>query len=507
MNRPTAAFAATCAISLLLAASPSGQAPAVPATPAATDANQDALRARNAATFDAVWTTVRDTHWDPTLGGVDWPAVRAELLPRAEAAADDAALRVILMDALGRLKQSHFTIIPGELSAATEDEPANTPAAANTASDTPASTPSTDAPRAGDNTPGHPATAPAPRPTRVAREGHCGATLSFMARAGATSAWDAIVTAVEPGSPAEKVGISPGMRVSAIDGRPLGERLPPGDGLERYERAQVAYALTTADPGTTRTWRIEPIGAEASDVTVTYTADERPHSKFGSLPSLPTELTWRHLDQTERERWGAGNHEIGLIRFNIWLIPVARPFDQAMDTLRTADGIVIDLRGNPGGIGAMAMGIAGHFTPEISDLGEMRTRDTTLHFNTNPRRVSTTGVAVQPYNGPVAILVDDATASTSEIFAGGMQYLGRAKVFGERTAGAALPAIMLPLPNGDVFLHAVADYRLPNGNALEASGVKPDNARPYTRADYAREGDPALAEAVRWIAAQPTAAR
>lgn len=478
MNRPTAAFAATCAISLLLAASPSGQAPAVPATPAATDATQDAVRARNAATFEAVWTTVRDTHWDPTLGGVDWPAVRAELLPRAEAAADDAALRVVLMDALGRLKQSHFTIIPGELSAATEDEPANTPTAT-----------------------------PAPHPTRVAREGHCGATISFMARAGAANLWDAVVTAVEPGSPAEKAGISPGMRVAAIDGRPLGERLPPGDGLERYERAQVAYALTTADPGTTRTWRIEPIGAEGSDVPVTYATDERPHSKFGSLPSLPTELTWRHLDQTERERWGGGNHEIGLVRFNIWLIPVARPFDQAMDTLRSADGIVIDLRGNPGGIGAMAMGIAGHFTPQISDLGEMRTRDTTLHFNTNPRRVSTTGVAVQPYTGPVAILVDDATASTSEIFAGGMQYLGRAKVFGERTAGAALPAIMLPLPNGDVFLHAVADYRLPNGNALEASGVKPDNARPYTRADFAREGDPALAEAVRWIAAQPTAAR
>lgn len=487
MNRPTAALAATCAISLLLAASPSGQSPAVPASPAATDAKQDAVRARNAATFEAVWTTVRDTHWDPTLGGVDWPAVRVELLPRAEAAADDAALRVVLMDALGRLKQSHFTIIPGELAAATEDEPANPPAAAG-AADTPTAT-------------------PAPRPTRVAREGHCGATVSFMARAGAPNLWDAVVTAVEPGSPAEKAGISPGMRVAAIDGRPLGERLPPGDGLERYERAQVAYALTTADPGSTRTWRIEPIGAEARDVPVTYAADERPHSKFGSLPSLPTELTWRHLDQTERERWGAGNHEIGLVRFNIWLIPVARPFDQAMDTLRSADGIVIDLRGNPGGIGAMAMGIAGHFTPQISDLGEMRTRDTTLHFNTNPRRVSTTGVAVQPYTGPVAILVDDATASTSEIFAGGMQYLGRAKVFGERTAGAALPAIMLPLPNGDVFLHAVADYRLPNGNALEASGVKPDNARPYVRADYAREGDPALAEAVRWIAAQPTAAR
>jgi carboxyl-terminal processing protease len=102
----------------------------------------------------------------------------------------------------------------------------------------------------------------------------------------------------------------------------------------------------------------------------------------------------------------------------------------------------------------------------------------------------------------VAILVDDASASTTEIFAGGMQHLGRARVFGRRTAGAALPAMMTPLPNGDVFLHAFADYRLPDGTALEATGVRPDNARPYDRADYAREGDPALAEAVRWIASE-----
>jgi len=471
MKRPAAAFAATCAIGLLLAASPPGPAPAVPPSPAAADA----VRARNAATFEAVWTTVRDTHWDPTLGGIDWKAVRTELLPRAEAAADDAALRAVLMDALARLKQSHFTIIPGELAAAAEDEPARTPTAASTA----------------------------PRPSRVARAGHCGATLSFMARTGTPDAWDAVVTAVEPGSPAEKAGVSPGMRVAAIEGKPLGERLPAGDGLERYERAMVAYALTTADPGTTRTWRIEPLGAEARDVQVAYATDERPHSKFGSLPSLPTELTWRHLDETERTRWGAGNHEVGLIRFNIWLIPVARPFDLAMDTLRTADGIVLDLRGNPGGIGAMAMGIAGHFTPEASDLGEMRSRDAVLHFNTNPRRVSTAGEPVEPYAGPVAILVDEGTASTSEIFAGGLQYLHRAKIFGTRTAGAALPAVTTVLPNGDVFLHAIADYRLPDGNALEASGVRPDNHHQYARADYARDGDPALAEAVRWIAAQP----
>jgi len=126
-----------------------------------------------------------------------------------------------------------------------------------------------------------------------------------------------------------------------------------------------------------------------------------------------------------------------------------------------------------------------------------------MRFATNPRRTTADGKPTAPYAGPLAILVDEGTASTSEIFAGGLQHLGRAKVFGTRTAGAALPAIMTPLPNGDVFLHAIADYRLPDGTALEATGVKPDNARPYDRADYAREGDPALAEAVRWIASQP----
>lgn len=415
------------------------------------------LRPRNAETFDAVWTIVRDSHWDPERVGASWDAVRDELRPKAEASTNQDELRAVLMEALARLGQSHFTVIPGELSSAA-------PGAAEL------------------------------------REGRSGATLRFAPRAGEPDAWDAIVVAVESGSPAASAGIAPGMRVLRIGDRELGATLPPGDGLERYQRANVAAALASGEPGTTAKWRVEPMDGEPRDVEVSYEADTRPQAKFASLPPMPTELTSRRLDEKDLVRWGAADREIGIISFNIWLIPVARPFDQAVDSLRTADGIVIDLRGNPGGIGAMAMGIAGHFTAEPMSLGEMRTRDTKLSFVTNPRRSSTAGTAVEPFSGPVAILVDDASASTTEIFAGGMQHIGRAKVFGHRTAGAALPAMMTPLPNGDVFLHAFADYRLPDGTALEATGVRPDNAQPYDRADYAREGDPALAEAVRWIA-------
>ena len=459
MTQATASFAGLAiAMGALLAFGNDGRP-----WPAEATAADPATRAQNAETFDAMWTIVRDTHWDPQAVGPAWDAVRDEFRPVAEDAPDADALRAVLADALARLGQSHFAIIPGDLSSAAPEAPA-------------------------------------------LREGRSGVTLSLMPSTGGDG-FDAIAVAVEPGSAAESAGVEPGMRVVSIDGRTLAARLPAGDGLERYERAIVAEARASGDPGETRAWLVEDRDGQERELRVTYAPDERPRAKFGTLPAAPTELTWRHLDETERERWGGGDHEIGLITFNIWLIPVMKPFDQAMDTLRSADGIVLDLRGNPGGIGAMSMGIAGHFTAAPERLGEMRMRDTRLSFVTNPRRTDSEGRPVEPYAGPLAILVDEQSASTTEIFAGGLQHLGRARIFGARTAGAALPAIMTPLPNGDVFLHAFADYRLPDGTALEATGVQPDNDHPYGRADYAREGDPALAEAVRWIASVPRSPR
>src|SRR6185436_9633416 len=102
---------------------------------------------------------------------------------------------------------------------------------------------------------------------------------------------------------------------------------------------------------------------------------------------------------------------------------------------RQADGIVIDLRGNPGGLADMIRGIAGHFlsTPEL--LGRVHMRGVELEFRANPRRSTADGRRVEPFAGPLAILVDELTASASECFAGGLQSLGRARVFGTRTMG------------------------------------------------------------------------
>ena len=71
-------------------------------------------------------------------------------------------------------------------------------------------------------------------------------------------------------------------------------------------------------------------------------------------------------------------------------------------------------------------------------------------------------------------MIDNGSASTSEIFAAGMQELGRAVVVGERSAGAALPSVFLKLPTGALFQYAVGDFKTPKGVLIEGRGVQPD---------------------------------
>jgi carboxyl-terminal processing protease len=121
----------------------------------------------------------------------------------------------------------------------------------------------------------------------------------------------------------------------------------------------------------------------------------------------------------------------------------------------------------------------------------------------NPRRSNRRGEATEPFTGAVAILVDRLSASTTEIFAEGMRDIGRARIFGDTTAGKALPAAMSKLPNGDLLIHAIADYRSASGKRIEASGVAPDEVLPFTRPDLLAGRDRALAASLAWVRNQP----
>ena len=406
------------------------------------------------ATFDSVWNRVQNTHYDPELGGLDWEAVREELRPRVQAASSILELREIVGEMLDRLGESHFAIIPGASAPAFERSVRATPL--------------------GDGDPG----------------------IDVRWIAGSL-----LITRVRDGSPADQTGVAVGWIVEAVDDMPV-------DTLARWIREAAEPSREERDLAI---WlpagvRGRLLGIEGSSVELSLRDDRDrlrrlviPRAappgepiRFGNLPPFRIE-TDHHIERLE------GGLQVGVIRLSAWFPAAVPAIARAVDELRDTDAIVFDLRGNPGGVGGLVMGIGGHFLDEPVSLGTMRTRDTSLRFVVNPQRVMQDGRRVEPYDGPLVILVDPLTGSTSEIFVGGLQALGRATVIGETTAGQALPALVVSLPNGDRLLHAVADFTAPDGSRLEGSGVQPDIPIFLDRDAFLREEDPVLAEALAWI--------
>jgi carboxyl-terminal processing protease len=389
------------------------------------------------AAFDAVWRTVNDTYHDPAFGGLDWSAVRAELRPRAERATSAEEQRAAIREMLARLGQSHFALLTAPTGV--------------------------DAPRGAGNV---------PVDVRVTPDG-------------------VLVTRTHTGA---DVPIRPGDRLLRIDGQDLGDLLADiaADDPRRTELSwrRVTRAMSGA-VSVPLVLTVEAPGAEAREVEVTRVEGPGEDVTVGNLPPLRA-----HLETVERVT--PAGRRVGLIRFNIWMAAIAQPFELAVDRFRQADGLVIDLRGNPGGLADMIRGIAGHLVDEPAVLGRMRMRGLDLEFRVNPRRSTTDGRSVRPYGGPVAILVDDLTASASECFAGGLQALGRARVFGVRTSGQALPAATQQLVSGDVLLYAVGDFVTSTGRRLEGAGVVPDVEVPLTPGALAA-GNDAEAAAIDWI--------
>ena len=400
-------------------------------------------------TFDAAWTLVRDTHFDPTFNGVDWNAVRAEFRPRAESAATVAELRRVINSMLARLGQSHFALIPANAGAGGADGPASAEGAAVPGFD-----------------------------IRLIED-------------------QVLVTSVDRGRGADAAGVRSGWRVTAIGGKTVADILTtlPKTANERLRglhawRLMQSWLRGTAGSNVDVTF--EDGKGRPVRLNISRRSEEGQPVTVGSLPTM-------YVRVTEAARTTPGGRTAGMIGFNVWMTAVDGPFQRAVDRFRSADGIVVDLRGNPGGLAAMIMGISGHFMAERRPLGTMKTRSNELRFVVNPRTVDASGRPVPVYSGPVAILVDAMSGSASECFAGGMQSVGRVRVFGQTTMGQALPALFDKLPNGDVLIHAYGDFVTADGTRLEGRGVVPDEPLPLTRTDLLAGRDRSLEAALAWI--------
>ncbi len=416
-------------------------------------AQADTLHA--AATFDTVWTRIRDSYHDTLFVRGAWTEAREQLRPEALSAATREELRSVLRELLGLIGESHFALIPGDIAEELEGSGEGAGQVAGP--------------------PGDPG-----MEVRVVE--------GVLA-----------VVRVDPGTPADRAGIRPGWVLESVEGRGFEAPIQAlgrleGDAAVALGRMRVAMGAAARLRGPVGT--VLSVGlrdGEGSRIDRHLELVEGPGEvvRVGNLPPLVARLDHAVLPQEE----GC----VGLIRLGIWMAPLARRFDEAVDELRDCRGIVVDLRGNPGGLGGMVMGASGHFLDERVALGTMTSRAGEMRFVANPRRTDVRGGPVEVFGGPLAILVDALSASTSEIFAAGMQGVGRARVFGEPTPGQALPSVVVRLPNGDLLQHAIADFTGPAGLRIEGRGVQPDERVEVTRRALLEEGDPVLAAALRWI--------
>ena len=266
-----------------------------------------------------------------------------------------------------------------------------------------------------------------------------------------------------------------GWQIISVDG----EVLPQGgEALRRIMRAQ---AQMTCEYG--EEVRIE---FKASDDTVQSqllpcVSLEGDRFSFGNVPMQVADF---HAEALE--------DNIHYIRFHHFLTPIREPFVEAIQQAIAAEakGLIIDLRGNTGGMIAVGQGLMGYLVAEADLLfAQQISKDSEFRYIIYPRP------AEQVFKGEVVVLIDEMSVSTAEIFARSVQLSGRGVIIGTPSAGRVLSSMVEGLPNGDRLQLVIADLEPMDNQSLEGVGVQPDISVPYSIDALMRQEDSALSAA------------
>jgi len=178
--------------------------------------------------------------------------------------------------------------------------------------------------------------------------------------------------------------------------------------------------------------------------------------------------------------------------------------EQVHEALRTSlalkpSGIIFDLRNNPGGLLDAAVSIASEFVGK-GNITEQR--DKNGEGQTFPARRG--GLATDA-SLPLVVLVNQGSASASEIVAGAIQDTGRGKLVGQRTYGKGSVQLPYTLSDGSQLRITIAHWFTPSGRDITKEGLTPDVEAALTLEDYRAGRDPQLdraLELIRELAAQ-----
>ncbi|MBE9140876.1 PDZ domain-containing protein [Nodosilinea sp. LEGE 07088] len=245
-----------------------------------------------------------------------------------------------------------------------------------------------------------------------------------------------LVIEVTAGSPAEQSGLVVGDRIVLVDGQSA-ERLTVEGVLQRLR------------------------GAEGSQLTLTVSRDggaSRTVILTRARMDLPT------VDYAEKV---AGGRSIGYIRLIEFNANASTQMAEAIRALSEAgvEGFVLDLRGNPGGLLMASIDISRMWLQHGPIVR-------TLDRSGNDEAISANRTALTAL--PLTVLVDERSASSSEILTGALRDNNRATVVGTPTYGKALVQSLHGLTDGSGLTVTVAHYYTPNGTDISSKGITPD---------------------------------
>jgi carboxyl-terminal processing protease len=156
--------------------------------------------------------------------------------------------------------------------------------------------------------------------------------------------------------------------------------------------------------------------------------------------------------------------EVAFLAINSFSSGTAIEFSEALTSLKSSKGVVIDLRDNPGGLIEEAVSIAEEF------IG----RGTIVSYRANGEERVFTANNQKPYSAPVVLLINKGTTSAAEILAGAFQDRNRGVVIGQTSFGKGSVQEFMTLRDGSKLELTVALYLTPSGRTIEGVGVIPD---------------------------------
>ncbi|MGB5750646.1 MAG: S41 family peptidase [Desulfobacterales bacterium] len=393
---------------------------------------------RNIRSFETVWQTVNQAHYDPTFGGVDWKAAHEQYKPQIAAAENKEESFLLINQMLFKLNLSHLlAIYPDDLKRY--------------------------------------------MPVLFA-EGDIGADVRLLDG-------EAVITMVRTGTPAAHAGLRPGFIIERIDGIPVeqiiqeGEALliPPFNARNRLNNLSGYISGHIYGPPNT-TVKIHFRDKDGKGKEAVIHRESRGRGRFATEAMPP------YYVEFEAKRLG---NNIGYVWFNHWAEPVDGKFIAALSSMRDIRGLIIDLRGNPGGFLSVVHTITKHLLAEKTQVSSWKFRNQRVEYSFDPAR--------DAYLGPVVVLIDVRSTSSSEYFAGSMQSIHRAVIVGERSPGYLLIANWKKLFNGMSFMYAFAQPIMPDGKIIEGNGVVPDIEVKLDRDALLKGKDSQLDAAVNYI--------